>query len=68
VRKDRLRPRANKRATFNWEDRMREKQAARDKDDDDLRSGKVTPEQLQQRNSMFAGLDLSKATVVRRRK
>jgi hypothetical protein len=63
VRKDRLRPRA-KQGTFNPEQRRLEKQAARDKDDEDLRTGKVTREELQKRNSLFGAIDLSQAKVV----
>lgn len=40
---------------FNPETRALEKQAARDKDDQDIRDGVKTPEQVQKENSMFGG-------------
>jgi hypothetical protein len=48
--------------------RAREKQAARDQDDRDLRSGAVSPAELKDRNSLVAGLDLSQSMVRRRRR
>lgn len=47
-------------------ERAREKQLARDKDDEDLRTGKVTREELSKRNGFFSSLDFSKATIIRR--
>lgn len=48
---------------FDPEDLRREKQRAREKDDEDLREGRVTREQLRRRNGFFSGLDFSGATV-----
>ena len=44
-------------------ERAREKQRAREQDDEDLRTGKVTREELSQRNGFFSSLDFSKATI-----
>lgn len=50
--------------TFDPKERMREKQAARDADDEALRTGRITREELQRQNSFAAGLDLRNAKVV----
>ena len=47
-------------------ERAREKQLARDKDDEDLRTGKVTREELSKRNGFFSSLDFSNAIIRRR--
>lgn len=44
--------------------RAAEKQAARDKDDDDLRAGRVSKEELSRRNGFFSSLDFSEAKIV----
>lgn len=44
-----------------------EKQRAREKDDEDLKAGRVTPAELSRRNGLFSTVDLSKARVRRRR-
>lgn len=49
---------------YDPKERARQKQAARDKDDEDLRTGKVTREELRKRNGFFSGLDFSKAKIV----
>jgi hypothetical protein len=70
VRKDRLRPRAKPKVEISYFDpkeRRREKQASRDADAEALRSGKITREELQQQNSMFAAFDLQKAKIVPRK-
>lgn len=46
---------------FNPEDRIREKQLAREEDERDLAEGKVSSAELQRRNSWFSGFDLSLA-------
>ena len=46
--------------------RQDEKQAARDDDCRRLAYGEVTREQLQRENSMFDGLDISAAKIVRK--
>lgn len=47
-------------------ERALEKQRARDQDDEDLRTGKVTREELSQRNGFFSSLDFSNAIIRRR--
>lgn len=44
-------------------ERALEKQRARDQDDEDLRTGKVTREELSRRNGFFSSLDFSKARI-----
>lgn len=44
---------------FDPEERIREKQSARDQDERDLAEGKVSAAELQRRNSLFSGFDLS---------
>lgn len=46
--------------------RAEEKQRAREQDEEDLRKGKVTSEELSQRNGFFSSLDLSNARIKRR--
>jgi len=46
---------------FDPEQRIREKQLAREQDERDLAEGKVSAAELQRRNSMFSGFDLSLA-------
>lgn len=41
----------------------REKQMARERDDRDLREGRVSAEELQRRNGFFSGLDFSRARI-----
>ena len=48
---------------FDPEELRRQKQLARAKDDEDLREGRVTREELRLRNGLFSGVDLSRATV-----
>lgn len=51
--------------SYSFEERAREKQASRDKDEQDLLSGKKTREQLRKENGYFSQLnyviDFSKA-------
>ena len=42
---------------------LRQKQLAREKDDEDLREGRVKREDLRLRNGLFSGVDLSHAKV-----
>lgn len=46
---------------FDPNERIRQKQLARDQDERDLAEGKVSAAQLQKRNSLFSGFDLSHA-------
>jgi hypothetical protein len=46
---------------FDPEQRIREKQLAREQDERDLAEGKVSAAELQRRNSWFSGFDLSLA-------
>lgn len=48
-------------------EREREKQRARAQDDIDLRAGNISPEALNRQNGFFSSLDLSNASVRRRR-
>ena len=43
--------------------RRREKQLARERDDRDLREGRVSAEELRMRNGLFSGFDFSRARV-----
>ena len=45
-------------------ERARQKQLAREQDDEDLRTGRVTREELSRRNGFFSSLDFSKATII----
>lgn len=51
---------------YDPEQRMLEKQRAREQDDIDLKSGKVTKEELSKRNGFFSSLDIKSAKIVRR--
>lgn len=42
--------------TFDWEKRKEEKRLSREKDYEDIRTGKRTPQQVQDDNNMFRGL------------
>jgi hypothetical protein len=44
---------------FDPEERIREKQLARDQDERDLAEGKVSAAELQRRNSLLSGFELS---------
>lgn len=44
--------------------RAADKQAAREKDDADLRAGRVSREELSKRNGFFSSLDLVNAKIV----
>jgi hypothetical protein len=46
-----------KHGRLDFEQRAREKQLAREADEDDLQSGRRSAEEIRQSNSMFAGLD-----------
>ena len=48
---------------FNPEDRIREKQLAREQDERDLFEGRVSAEELQERNSFVRGLDIKNAKL-----
>lgn len=49
---------------FDPEERIREKQIAREQDERDLHEGRVSAEELQQRNSFVRGLDIRSAKLV----
>ena len=51
---------------FDPKERAREKQASRDKDDEDLRSGKITREELNRRNGGY-GLMRGAELVLRKK-
>lgn len=48
---------------FDPEERIREKQLAREQDERDLRGGRVSAEELQARNSFVHGLDIENAKL-----
>ena len=48
---------------FDPEERIREKQLAREQDDRDLREGRVSAEELPTRNSFVHGLDIENARL-----
>ena len=48
---------------YNPKERALEKQRAREQDDEDLRTGKVTREELSKRNGFFSSLDFSNSTI-----
>lgn len=48
---------------FKPEDRIRKKQAARDKDQRDLAERRVSAKELQERNSLVHGLDIQNADM-----
>jgi hypothetical protein len=52
---------------FNVMDRRREKQEARDRDEQLIASGQADPQQIAQRNGLFSALDPSQARIVQRR-
>jgi hypothetical protein len=52
---------------FSVEDRVREKQEARDRDERLLACGQISVQQLAMRNGFFSALDPSNARIVRRR-
>lgn len=52
---------------FSVEDRMREKQEARDRDERLLACGQLSAQQLASRNGFFSSLDPSNARIARRR-
>ena len=51
--------------TFSPLERAKAKQEQREKDDHDLKTGKVTKEELRRRNSFVKGVDLSKSKIVK---
>ncbi len=48
---------------YNWEEHAARKQAARDKDMEDIKNG-VPVEVIRKRNFMFSGLDFSKCVAI----
>lgn len=48
---------------FNPEERIREKQLAREQDERDLLEGRVSAKELQERNSFVRGLDIRNAKL-----
>ena len=52
---------------FNAAARQREKQEARDRDERLIASGKISPQQIAQRNGLFSALNPSQARLVQRR-
>ena len=52
--------------SFDPKERIREKQASRDSDELMLGSGQISPAQLRQQNSFFAGFDLPQSVIQRR--
>lgn len=51
---------------FNPKQRALEKQRAREQDDEDLRTGRVTREELSQRNGFFSSLDIANSKIILR--
>lgn len=51
---------------YDPEQRAHEKQLARERDERDLASGRISREDLRSKNSMFAGIDVSKGRIIRR--
>ena len=49
-------------------ERQRDKQHAREQDERDLRAGVVSINELSERNGFFSGIDLSRASIRRRRR
>lgn len=47
-------------------ERALEKQRAREQDDEDLRTGKITREELSQRNGFFSSLDIANSKIILR--
>lgn len=52
---------------YSLEDRRDAKQAARERDDSDLREGRISREDLSVINGVFSGLDIVNAVIRRRR-
>lgn len=52
---------------YSLEDRRDAKQAARERDDSDLREGRISREDLSVINGVFSGLDIANAVIRRRR-
>ena len=51
---------------FDPQERIKEKQVARERDDLLLRRGQISPEQLRQQNSFVGGFDVQNAVIQRR--
>lgn len=51
---------------YSPDDRQREKQLAREQDDRDLRSGRISAAELSAANGMFSSLDVAHARIRRR--
>jgi hypothetical protein len=51
---------------YDPKERALEKQLSREQDEADLKSGKVTKEELSKRNGFFSSLDFKNAKIVRR--
>ena len=49
---------------YDWDKHAADKQAARDQDVADVKSGKYTVAEIRERNFMFSGLDFSKCVAV----
>ena len=49
---------------YDWEQHAANKQVARDKDMEDIKSGKITALELRKKNFMFSGLDFSKCVAI----
>lgn len=49
---------------FDPKERAREKDAARKKDAEDLKSGKIKPDELQRRNGFLSACDFSKVKIL----
>jgi len=54
----------NEEQDYDWENHAARKQAARDKDMEDIKSGKFTALELRKRNFMFSGIDMSKVVAI----
>ncbi len=52
---------------YDPKERALEKQRSREQDDADLKSGKITKEELSKRNGFFSSLDIKNAKIVRRK-
>lgn len=49
---------------YDWKEHAARKQAARDKDMEDIKSGKFTALELRERNFAFSGIDMSKCVAI----
>ncbi len=52
---------------YNFSEHQRAKELSRAKDESDLRNGQISREELRAANGMFSSLDISAASIRRRR-